>query len=263
MDELEQKIEKALSTGGLSVWYQPIYNRDTGTFDAAEALMRLHYQDSILPTLASIRMMEQNGKIVDVGREVFERTCYFMNRYRDLVPSSIHVNLSCRQMTNLQNADDFIDIARCYDVSPQKLNLEITETEDCGEEGLMFVHKLLAVGFSFSLDDFGTVLSNCNRLMLYPVKVVKTDKSFLDAAIRDKKAEQILNGVFHLAESVQCETVVEGIEDASQIDRDFLVGIRHFQGNAFAKAMPEEQYIQFLRDHAERRQSDADAVHLV
>ena len=42
MNSLDLKIENALSAGTISIWYQPIYNRETNTFDAAEALMRLY-----------------------------------------------------------------------------------------------------------------------------------------------------------------------------------------------------------------------------
>jgi len=42
VNSLDLKIENALSAGTISIWYQPIYNRETNTFDAAEALMRLY-----------------------------------------------------------------------------------------------------------------------------------------------------------------------------------------------------------------------------
>jgi len=203
----------------------------------------------MLPTFAAICRMEETGEIVRAGELVFEKVCCFIEKYEELVPPYIHVNLSCCQMRDIKNADSMIAIAKLHGVNPSRINLEITETTDCGEEGVLFVHKLLAEGFTFSLDDFGSCNSNCDRLLLYPVKVIKTSKHFINDAIQDKKAETILNGVFHIAKSIHCEPVVEGIEDASQINREFLLGVRYFQGNAFAKAMPEQEYVQFLLNH--------------
>ena len=130
MNSLDLKIENALSAGTISIWYQPIYNRETNTFDAAEALMRLYDGEKMLPTFAAICRMEETGEIVRAGELVFEKVC-----------------------------------------------------------------------------------------------------------------------CFHIAKSIHCEPVVEGIEDASQINREFLLGVRYFQGNAFAKAMPEQEYVQFLLNY--------------
>lgn len=193
MNDLDSKIEKALSAGALYVWFQPIYNRETGTFDAAEALMRLYNGDEMLPTLASICRMEENGKIIEAGQLIFEKVCVFMGKYQELIPPCIHINLSCCQMRDMRNADAMIDTAKRHGISPGKIK------------------------------------------------------------IQSKKAETILNGVFHMAKSVDCEPIVEGIEDASQINREFLLGVRYFQGNAFAKAMPEEEYVRFLQNHASFR----------
>ena len=54
MTGLGGKIKKALSAGTVCAWYQPIFDRETGRFDAAEALMRLYCGGEMLPTSASI-----------------------------------------------------------------------------------------------------------------------------------------------------------------------------------------------------------------
>ena len=69
MNSLDLKIENALSAGTISIWYQPIYNRETNTFDAAEALMRLY-----------------DGENVRAGELVFEKVCCFINLIRKRRP---------------------------------------------------------------------------------------------------------------------------------------------------------------------------------
>ena len=175
--------------------------------------------------------------------------CCFLSTYPEISPPHIHVNLSCKQMNEIKNAEDLIAIARYYGVSPQRINFEITETEDSDADSLSFVYRLLVEGFSFSLDDFGNKLSNCSRLILYPVCIVKTDKTMIDAALCNKKAETIFSHILEMAHSVQCETVVEGIENVEQTDLDILKQVSYFQGYAFAKPMPEDKYIEFLKAH--------------
>lgn len=209
--------------------------------------MRLRIGNSYLPTLRSIRVLEQTGKIAETGKNIFEKICQFMNKNSQILPEYIHVNLSCRQMDNIKNAEELIAIAKRYDISPRKINFEITETEDNDKESIRFVNRLLREGYSFSLDDFGNQYSNCSRLILYPVCVIKTDKTMIDAALTNKKAEIILKSIFEMTKNAQCETIVEGIEKTEQADLDFLKKIDYFQGYAFAKPMPEEEYIKFLK----------------
>ena len=86
MNSLDLKIENALSAGTISIWYQPIYNRETNTFDAAEALMRLYDGEKMLPTFAAICRMEETGEIVRAGELVFEKVCCFINLIRKRRP---------------------------------------------------------------------------------------------------------------------------------------------------------------------------------
>ena len=66
-NQFDKDVNAALDSGGLSVWYQPIYNRNTKSFVAAEALMRLNLQNQHLPTLRSVQALEKSGRIVEVG----------------------------------------------------------------------------------------------------------------------------------------------------------------------------------------------------
>ncbi|MDE5859598.1 MAG: EAL domain-containing protein, partial [Oscillospiraceae bacterium] len=184
-NELDKIIDNAIATGKFQVYYQPIYSVQEQKFVSAEALLRL-WDDKygfISPDLF-ITAAEKSGAIHKIGDFVFEEVCKFISspRFSELGLEYIEINLSVAQCMQTDLADKILQIMRKYNVSADKINLEITETATNYSQNIMTanIDKLSDAGISFSLDDYGTGYSNIRSVASLPLKIVKLDKSFAD-----------------------------------------------------------------------------------
>ena len=106
-----------------------------------------------------------------------------------------------------------------FDVSPNSINLEITETAASYSQRVMTenLNKLSRAGLTFSLDDYGTGYSNMKRVIQLPLKIVKLDKSFVDEQ-HNPKMWIFLQNTVKMLKDMKMEIVVEGIETQEMVD---------------------------------------------
>ncbi|MDE6709009.1 MAG: EAL domain-containing protein, partial [Oscillospiraceae bacterium] len=185
-NELDEIIDKALADRSFKVYYQPIYSTAEKKFVSAEALLRLKDDKYgfISPELFIVAA-ERSGAIHKIGDFVMEEVCRFIasEEFEKLGLEYIEVNLSVAQCMSPDLSDKILNIMEKYGVSPDKINLEITETAADYAQNIMTenIDKLHSEGFTFSLDDYGTGYSNINRVASLPLTIVKLDKSFVAA----------------------------------------------------------------------------------
>ena len=109
------------------------------------------------------------------------------------------------------------------------------------------MHRLKALGISFSIDDFGTGYSSLSYLRELPIDEVKIDKSFvsrLSESINDKK---MISTIISIAKNFDLNLVAEGVETFDQLAFLSKIECDVFQGFYFEEALPqitfEEKYI--------------------
>ena len=145
--------------------------------------------------------------------------------------------------------DRFAEILKHYGVSTNQINLEITESAVISSESTMdkVLNRLLQMGFSFSLDDFGTGSSNYSYIMKYPFSIIKVDRSVLWNSFRNHDNEVLFNNMIELIHGLRKEAVVEGVETENQRNRLIKAGVRYLQGYFYSKPVPEEAFLDYVR----------------
>ena len=103
-----------------------------------------------------------------------------------------------------------------------------------------------AEGVRFSLDDYGSGYSNLHRVMSFPYKVIKLDKTLTDEAA-DPDKRKILGEAIKLIKSMGAHIVVEGVESKEVSDWFEEQGCDFIQGFYYAKPMTEKDYVQFMK----------------
>ena len=98
----------------------------------------------------------------------------------------------------------------------------------------------------FSLDNYGTGLSNTNTLVKFPFKIVKLDKMLVHSAINDEKARIILHKTVSMVKDLNMEVVAEGVEDLGEYDMAIYAGCDYIQGFMFAKPLKPDEFIKFI-----------------
>ncbi len=250
-----QCVRHAIKTGGFEVYYQPIYEDKTGKFASAEALIRLRDNLSnsgeFIPPSVFIPLAERNGLIVQIGEIVFESVCKFYteSKLEKLGVEYIEVNLSPVQCVQQDLTLRLQNIMRKYGISPEHINLEITETAQSRDKHVMQrnIRTLLNRGVTFSLDDFGTGFSNIDNLASLPVSLIKFDKSLIDNAMADENSRIILSSLMTMLKCLKYKCVAEGVENLEMLEMVRSMGCDYFQGYLFSRPIPSPAYVQFLK----------------
>ena len=255
---VEKLINDALKNRSFQVWFQPIWNHDTGTFTSAEALIRLIDEEhGFIPPDEFIPIAEENGSIIDIGEFVFEEVCrYYQEHSLDkLGVHYIEVNLSVIQCMNKKLAERFNQILKKYHMDSKHINLEITESAAYGNRFTLLdsINALEKTGFTFSLDDYGTGYSNIAYMYDMPFNIIKLDKSILWSAVDpktadgDMKAKVYLENTIHMMQKMGYEILVEGVETVEQKICLENLGCNFFQGYFFSKPIPGEAYLDYIK----------------
>ena len=251
---MEQTIFSAMEQNRITVYYQPIYSTKEKRFTSAEALVRITDENgAVVPPYDFVWVAEKNGMMLRLGEIIFEKICQFIKE-SNLEQYGIHyieANLSAIQCAYEPLADTYIAIMEKYGISPQFINLEITETAALGTKKVVLdnMNKLIDYGSSFSLDDFGTGQSNLNYIVDMPVSIVKFDRSMTNSYFENGKAKYIMDAVIHMIHGMRLEIVSEGIETKEQYDIMENLGINYIQGYYFSRPVPEQEFLKFIREH--------------
>lgn len=246
-------LNRAIAESRFKMYYQPIYSVEKGRFISAEALIRLFDDEFgyVSPALF-IPAAEKRGVILPIGDYVLEEVHRFIsqNNISSLGLEYIEINLSIAQCMQEELPEHLAFLRERYGVPPEKINLEFTETtyEDMGSVMQFNLDALSEVGYTFSLDDYGTGYSNMQRVSKLPLKIIKLDKSLVDDMATDDGLSIVRNTV-KMMRDINKELVAEGVETKENLDYLEKIGCHFIQGYYFSKPLPEDEFIMFIKEH--------------
>lgn len=250
-NEIDKIVSNAIEENRFQMYYQPIYSISKKRFTSAEALIRLFDEKYgfISPELF-ITAAEKNGTILQIGEFVLDSVCRFMAdcSRMGLPIEYIELNLSMKQCVQTDLKDKVLYYLRKYNLRPDQINLEITETaantaQDIVEENTRLLSEQ---GVAFSLDDYGTGYSNLSRIICLPFRIVKIDKSMTDKVF-DEKINAILKYNIRLLKEIGMEIVVEGVETEAVFKKFEEMGCDFIQGYYFSRPLPPEEFVEFIQ----------------
>ena len=273
MRKVDEKVRHAIKEDRLEVYYQPIFSCSERRFVAAEALIRMHDDEhGFISPEVFVPVAENNGSIIKIDNFVMDRVCAMIakNDLKKLGVHYIELNLSpgdCIQDDLVTKVDNLL---KTYDISPDSLNLEITETASDEFTGIVDdnVRALHELGINFSLDDFGTGYSSLRRILALPLKIIKLDKTLVQPAFRyykqgldpsDERVKSIKNtnaltllkSYIDMIKRIGGQIVAEGVETKEQAEEIIKLGCDYIQGFYFARPMPEEEFIKLIKQEEE------------
>lgn len=249
----ENALRRALEEQEFRVAYQPIVELGHRKIVGLEALLRW-------PTFGLgtcrleevIRIAEETGLIVEIGRWVLKEACLQMRQIHQFFPRapklSLHVNVSEKQFA-LDDLDKIVsETLRETGIAPQQLKLEITESAlmNPRKEVNDTLLRLKGRGIRLGIDDFGTGYASLNYLHQFPFDTLKLDRTFiarLAQAGQSKIGPDVARAIIHLAHALGMEVVAEGIEDEHQAIMMRDLGCGFGQGYLFAHPMLAHQLL--------------------
>lgn len=257
--ELETDIRQAIERKELILYYQPILDLKKGKITGFEALVRWqHPKRGLIAPDEFIPFAEETGLIIPLGEWILAEACQQLKTWHKTQPSlkeaSVSVNLSSKQFSQPNLANQVEYILKDTTLEPQYLRLEITESNlmENAEYGIAALKHLRNLGVQIDVDDFGTGYSSLVYLHQLPLNAIKIDRSFISGSVGRADGMRIVQTIIRLAQDLNMETVAEGVESQEQFDQLRRLGCDYIQGFMLAKGFPQELIDQFISKDMKR-----------
>jgi diguanylate cyclase (GGDEF)-like protein len=235
-------LARAIMRREFEVYYQPIVALATGAVIGFEALLRWrHPTRGLVGPDEFIRLAEENGSILEIGRWVLTEACTQTTTWQRLAgprdPLMISVNVASLQLQQPGFVAEVESAIQESGIDPACLVLELTE-------GAMFqdtkgttmrLEQLRARGVRIALDDFGTGYSSLGYLRRFPVDILKIAREFVAPSNAAQDEWAFAAAIVALGRTLGLTIVAEGIEKPGQLDRLRLLGCELGQGYLFAR----------------------------
>lgn len=248
--EIENALRQAVVDDEFQVYYQPKIRAD-GSVAGFEALMRwIRAGGEVVPPTVFIPSAEDTGLIVEMADIVLRKVCQKIVELREKGHGHLifSINLSPVQFDDGRIVEKIRSALQQYGVSPQQLEMEITET--LAMENFNYVNEVLeqlkALGISIALDDFGKGYSSLNYLKRLAIDTLKVDKDFIRDIGRDRDDEIILDHIISIAHDLRLLVVAEGVETWEQFNYLAARNCNEYQGFLFSRPVPSEQVLALI-----------------
>jgi diguanylate cyclase (GGDEF)-like protein/PAS domain S-box-containing protein len=252
--QLEPELRRALEGDEFVIHYQPIYDLNDQTIVGVESLLRWNNPTrGLLPPAQFIGLAEETGLIVAIGIWVVEESCRQMRQWaREGWPGWISVNLSARQVAEPGLASAVSDLLTASALSADLLRLELTETAllRAGHSAAIELRAVRNLGVHVGMDDFGTGYASLTNLQQLPIDFLKIDRSFVitleRAGKRRDHGNAIVAAIAQIGQTLDLETIAEGVETEEQAELLREFGCPYAQGFQFARPAPADEIARLL-----------------
>ncbi|WP_114394964.1 EAL domain-containing protein [Oleisolibacter albus] len=242
----ERALREALETNQFLLHYQPKIDLESMAVVGVEALIRWRHPERGWVSPADfIPVAEETGLIIPIGDWVLRAALTQIRDWidRGFAPLPVAVNVSVRQITSTEFGKRVWTLCREFDVSPDLLELEITETAMMSN--LASIADALAEvrshGIRIAIDDFGTGYSSLSYLRRLPITTLKVDRSFIADATTNTDTAAIAATIIAMGRQLGLTVVAEGIETEDQLDFLRLHRCDELQGYFISKPLPPSE----------------------
>jgi EAL domain-containing protein (putative c-di-GMP-specific phosphodiesterase class I) len=255
-------IDEALASGWFEMWYQPKIDLKRKCLAGAEALARVrhpHYgvllPGTFLPGVAegSISRLTEHALVATLTNwSRFEEAGFNLHLAIN-VPVSVLLKLPIPAL---------VDRHRPKSERWPGIILEVTEDQIVRDMKLAqeIAGQLRVSGIKIAIDDFGAGYSSFSSLRELPFVELKLDASFVKNCATDATNAAICQTAVDLAHRFGSAAVAEGIENAADLQALMVMGCDFGQGVLIAPPMPQERFLELLRQRVNKPRAGAPAA---
>ncbi len=247
-----REVKNAILNKEFVLYYQPIVNLADKTLSGAEALMRWNHPTKGVQAPATfLKVLEQTGDIKWVGEwgiETMIRTHdQFAEKY-PTVPLRLSLNLSTKQLLDVNLANKFIDLMKKNNAKPEQFMLEISDFMMVEKIAVIKtnIFKLKDFGFKIAVDGFELDGQSVQAIQRAPIDVIKLGRSFLKDIENNFMKEKLLAILVKHAQDNNKTLICEGIETAEITKYVKEQSVFYGQGYYFAKPMSFEAFDEYI-----------------
>lgn len=197
-----------------------------------------------------IPFAENTGAIRGLTAWVLRRAMTLSRRLRDEgLVSEIAVNVSVHDVGDAGFVRLLGELLVSTGARAHDIRLELTEGAVMRDPATVIdrMREINAMGFEWSIDDFGTGQSSLSYLNMLPVSELKIDRSFVNGAAASRASLTLLKAAIDLGRNLGLATVGEGAETAEEWALLGELGCGVAQGWFGAPPMPEQALLPWLK----------------
>ena len=242
-------FDKGLEEHQFEMYLQPKVDLNTNQIVAGEALCRWNLNDgTILSPGQFIPILEEYHLCNKLDFYMLEQAIRQIHTWQQAGIEPVHI--ACNQSRIVFYDDNYIarihDLLEKYQVSGSWITLEILESTiiDDIDEFNKRVELVKKMGFSISLDDFGSGYSSLNVLAKLSIDELKIDQVFLNVNNyhENQKMKLILEAILHFAKELSISVVVEGVETKENHEFVKALGADIGQGYYYSRPLQVKDF---------------------
>ena len=233
---LVDDIARGLAAGEFVAYYQPIVDLSSAEVMGVEVLARWrHPEHGVLGPDAFLEVAESSGLIVAIGDALLRQAMTDLRPLRGALGGRLRlfVNVSGRQLQQLDLASSITDALEAAAIEPSALVLELHESIPwTAIAEASDLRRLVGHGVDVWLDDVGVDGRNLLHTSPVAVRGLKIDRQFVCGEVD----EAAVLAVLAVARTRRQQVIAEGVETAEDQEILLRLGVRYAQG--FHLGMP-------------------------
>lgn len=245
------ELETAVSDGLLSLQYQPQIALSSGQVVGVEALMRWRSRTCGQVSPARfIPLAERTGLIGQLGAWMVDQVCRQFNEWlpaaRDI---RIGLNVSPVELLDECFVTEIEKTLSRHRIPTALVEVELTETYALNSDSRIRerLQALSDLGLNMAIDDFGAGTTSLAYLSDLPFNSLKLDRSIVQK-ITHERGFTIAKKLIEMAEALDMDTVIEGIETVEQVDLARKLDAGRAQGYFFSRPMRPSDFAIWLAE---------------
>ena len=231
----------------LRLYFQPQFRTADRTLIGMEALLRWNCPEiGAVSPAEFIPIAEEANLIIQIGNWVIEHAVRQIAVWNQAYRTDLRmgINFSPKQFDQPGTFAVLKNAIKRYNAVPEWIDIEITEgvaldSEDRpGNIKEYFGNK----GITVSIDDFGTGYSSMGYLSILAFDRLKIAKPLIDRITTDESSRKIVTSIILLANSLDLQTIAEGVETEKQYFLLQELGCDQIQGYYLGRPVPAQKF---------------------
>lgn len=239
------RVTEALEHDNFELYFQKIEAADNKnkSRNSAEILLRMiGANNEVIAPGSFLPAAERYGLMKFIDKWVIEHFCQWAQKnsaiFKEL--GTFSINLSGQSLSDAEFLNYLVDYFSTPIVAPEYICFEITETSAIQNIGnaRQFINRLKKMGFTFSLDDFGSGMSSFSYLKHLEVDLLKIDGLFIKNMENEAIDHSMVRSINEIGHVMGIKTVAEFVETEMISDMVKELGIDYLQGYHIHKPAP-------------------------
>ncbi len=231
---LEDQLSGAMGRGEIVIAFQPQIKIETGQLTGAEALARWeHPEYGLLGASTLFAVADRAGVMESLSTQIHKQALTLAAEWPESLGFlRLSLNVTAGDLAAAQFDDDIRQLVNKAGFDPDRLTLEITESELIGNLAASAdkLQRLRTAGVRIAIDDFGTGYSSLSYLKELPVDYLKIDSGLTSDISGSAKDQVVVRSIIDMAHSLHLGVIAEGVETEAQLEILAEQGCEYFQG---------------------------------